>query len=30
MNARVYTLFDLAPAEITIVEASTRYKYGEV
>ena len=30
LNARVYTLFDLAPAEIQIIEASTKYKYGEV
>jgi hypothetical protein len=30
LNARVYALFDLAPAEIKIVEASTKYRYGEV
>ncbi|HEY3230172.1 MAG TPA: hypothetical protein VGJ87_13200 [Roseiflexaceae bacterium] len=30
LNARVYALFDLTPAEIAIVEASTKYRYGEV
>jgi hypothetical protein len=30
LNARVYTLFDLAPAEIKIIEESTKYRYGEV
>ena len=30
LNARVYTLFDLTRAEITIIEESTKYKYGEV
>ena len=30
LNARVYTLFDLSAAEITIVEESTKYRYGEV
>src|SRR5204863_10052306 len=30
LNARVYALFDLTPAEINIVEESTKYKYGEV
>ena len=30
LNARVYGLFDLTPAEIAIIEASTKYKYGEV
>jgi hypothetical protein len=30
LNARVYTLFDLTPAEIKIVEESTKYRYGEV
>lgn len=29
-NARVYALFDLSPAEIRIIEASTKYRYGEV
>jgi hypothetical protein len=27
---RVYALFDLSPAEIAIIEESTKYKYGEV
>jgi hypothetical protein len=30
LNARVYELFDLTPAEIKIIEESTKYKYGEV
>ena len=30
LNARVYALFDLTPAEIQIVEESTKYRYGEV
>lgn len=30
LNARVYTLFDLSPAEIKIIEESTKYRYGEV
>ncbi|MCW5849269.1 MAG: hypothetical protein KIT87_04235 [Anaerolineae bacterium] len=30
LNARVYTLFDLTPAEIQVIEDSTKYKYGEV
>jgi uncharacterized SAM-dependent methyltransferase len=30
LNARVDALFDLTPAEIIIIEASTRYRYGEV
>ena len=30
LNARVYALFDLTPAEIKIVEESTKYRYGEV
>jgi hypothetical protein len=30
LNARVYALFDLAPAEIKIIEESTKYRYGEV
>jgi hypothetical protein len=30
LNARVYTLFDLSPAEIVIIEASTKYRFGEV
>lgn len=30
LNKHVYTLFDLAPKEIAIIEKSTKYKYGEV
>jgi hypothetical protein len=30
LNARVYALFDLTPAEIQLVEESTKYRYGEV
>jgi hypothetical protein len=30
LNARVYALFDLTPAEIAIIEESTKYRYGEV
>jgi hypothetical protein len=30
LNARVYALFDLSPAEIRIIEESTKYRYGEV
>jgi hypothetical protein len=30
LNARVYELFDLSPAEIQIIEESTKYRYGEV
>jgi len=30
LNARVYALFDLAPAEIAVIEDSTKYRYGEV
>jgi len=30
LNSRVYTLFDLTPAEITLIEESTKYRYGEV
>ena len=30
LNARVYALFDLTPAEIKIIEESTKYRYGEV
>jgi hypothetical protein len=30
LNARVYALFDLTPAEIAIIEASTKYPYGAV
>ncbi|HEX8681543.1 MAG TPA: hypothetical protein VF707_04465 [Ardenticatenaceae bacterium] len=30
LNQHVYTLFDLTPAEIQIIETSTKYRYGEV
>jgi type I restriction-modification system DNA methylase subunit len=30
LNQHVYRLFDLTPAEIQIIEASTKYPYGEV
>ncbi|MBI1880068.1 MAG: Eco57I restriction-modification methylase domain-containing protein, partial [Chloroflexi bacterium] len=30
LNERVYALFDLTPAEVKIIEASTKYRYGEV
>ena len=30
LNARVYALFDLSPAEIKLSEESTKYRYGEV
>ena len=30
LNARVYALFHLTPAEIALIEASTKYRYGEV
>lgn len=30
LNDRVYALFDLTPAEIRIIEESTKYRYGEV
>ena len=30
LNTRVYGLFDLTPAEIKIIEESTKYRYGEV
>jgi hypothetical protein len=30
LNARVYALFDLTPAEIKIIEGSTKYQYGEI
>ena len=30
LNARVYALFDLTPAEIMIIEERTKYQYGEV
>ncbi len=30
LNARVYGLFSLTPAEITLIEESTKYRYGEV
>jgi hypothetical protein len=30
LNARVYDLFDLSPADIRLIEESTKYRYGEV
>lgn len=30
LNARVYALFGLSGAEIALIEASTKYRYGEV
>ena len=30
LNRRVYALFDLSAAEIKLIEASTKYRYGEV
>lgn len=30
LNERVYALFDLTPAEIKLIEDSTKYRYGEV
>ncbi len=30
LNERVYALFDLTPAEVKIIEESTKYHYGEV
>ncbi len=30
LNSRVYDLFDLTPAEIKIIEESTKYRYREV
>lgn len=30
LNRQVYALFHLTPAEIEIIETSTKYKYGEV
>ncbi len=30
LNRRVYTLFDLSAAEIQLIEASTKYRYGEI
>jgi len=30
LNAHVYGLFNLVPTEITIIEESTKYQYGEV
>jgi hypothetical protein len=30
LNARVYDLFDLGPAEVRVIEESTKYRYGEV
>lgn len=30
LNARVYALFGLAAGEIALIEAATKYHYGEV
>ena len=30
LNQRVYRLFDLSAEEIALIEASTKYQYGEV
>jgi type I restriction-modification system DNA methylase subunit len=30
LNRHIYTLFDLTPTEIQLIEESTKYKYGEV
>ncbi|NTV65152.1 MAG: hypothetical protein HGA65_16710, partial [Oscillochloris sp.] len=30
LNRRVYQLFDLSDSEIALIEASTKYQYGEV
>lgn len=30
LNERVYALFNLTPAEIKLIEATTKYRYGEV
>jgi hypothetical protein len=30
LNRRVYTLLDLTAAEIKLIEARTKYRYGEV
>jgi hypothetical protein len=30
LNEHVYALFDLTADEITLIEESTKYKYGEV
>jgi hypothetical protein len=30
LNARVYSLFHLTPAEIALLEETTKYRYGEV
>jgi hypothetical protein len=30
LNTRVYALFDLSPAEIAVIETSTKYRYGEI
>ena len=30
LNETVYSLFDLTPAEIQIIEESTKYRYGEI
>jgi hypothetical protein len=30
LSARVFALIDLTPAEIKLIEESTKYRYGEV
>jgi len=30
LNTRVYALFALTPAEIAVIEATTKYAYGAV
>lgn len=30
LNARVYALINLTPDEISLIEESTKYRYGEV
>ena len=30
LNAQVYALFHLTPEEIALIEAATKYRYGEV
>jgi len=30
LNRRIYALFDLSAAEVKLIEASTKYRYGEV
>jgi hypothetical protein len=30
LNAQIYTLFDMSPAEVKVIEAATKYRYGEM